>query len=368
MKDRWSAPSHDEPAGSIVGVDWIPLEQAGPSRIEVRRGLAGPRVLLGAREAAIARLFDGRRSLGGIADEALARLELRITVEQLGAFEQRLLAAGILRGRRGVAEAVDPYSGTPSSRLRRFMVLPLLRVNADRWLGSLQSVAPWAFRATSAAVCCVYCLVTAALMTQRTQELSATFAGHSRWMWAASGIAFIALQALLHELGHGAACRAYGVPIREMGLAMTLALPTGWTTPDQDRYSALPRRARIAIILAGPLASLCWAATGWWIWRLAPAGVLGFSGASMLVSLLGTVPTLLPWFRGDAYLLLCEWLGVSSLRPRAFQALRRWLHGKQRGPSQLALASFAIVTIVGWITTATLVLWGAAKLATDRGV
>jgi putative peptide zinc metalloprotease protein len=367
VKDRWSVPSDDEPAASILGVDWIPVERAGRSRMVARRGPAGPRVLLGSREAAIAQLFDGRRSLGNIADEALERLELRITVEQLGAFEQRLLAAGILRGRRDAA-AVDPYSGVPSSRLRRFIVLPLLRVNGDRWLSSLQSVAPWAFRRASAAVCCIYCLVTAALIPQRWVELGATFAGHSRWAWVASGIVFIALQALLHELGHGAACRAYGVPIREMGLALSLALPTGWTTPDQERYSALPRRARIAIILAGPLASLCWAATGWWIWRLAPAGVFGFAGASMLVSLLGTVPTLLPWFRGDAYLLVSEWLGVSSLRPRAFQALRRWLGGKQRGSSQLALLSFAVVTIVGWITTATLVLWGAAKLATDRGV
>ncbi|EME52548.1 hypothetical protein [Amycolatopsis decaplanina] len=140
-------------------------------------------------------------------------------------------------------------------------------------------------------------------------------------------------QTLLHETSHGVLCRYYGVPAREVGVALWLyVLPIGYV--DRSDAVRLQRRwPRIAILLAGPVfdglvlgttATLLLTGTG-------DPGLLGTLLAFQTVMMVMNFNPMLPT---DGQQVLENALGKLNLRSRAMTYV---LHRVLRRPLPSAL-------------------------------
>lgn len=338
------------PVSSISGVETC---QVTGERVRFTRNDSGASVILGAKEAAVAQLFDGERRLDEVLDAARCSLGLGLSPQQLAAFQARLTLCGILRAHGQGSGYLDPYTRAPAGALRRALVIPILRLSGQSLLRIVGKYAPWAVSRTSLGVVVAFvaCSGVAAALSPAAPLGTGAL---PTWLLVAMLLLLVAAQVFVHELGHALACGFYGVAVREMGLALSALLPTGWTLPDQLAYAALPLRPKIAILAAGPLGSLAWASAGWWLWRLAPhASFTSVCGAAMTWSVAGSIPTLLPWFQGDAHALLSELSGVPALRSRAFAFFAASLAGKTTNETHAkTLVAYLALCVVGWLATA----------------
>lgn len=129
-------------------------------------------------------------------------------------------------------------------------------------------------------------------------------------------------EVVLHELAHAAACRAYGVRIREAGIMLwAWFLPLAYVDCT-DIYRLPARRPRIMVALAGPWVDLV-AAGACSAVALATRGEVSGTAFVILLSLvLVLVRNLTPLLPTDGYLALEAATGELNLRHRAWAALR----------------------------------------------
>lgn len=338
----------EEPPVSMRGVEAC---QVTGGRVRFTRSDSGATVILGAKEAAVAQLFDGERRSNDVLHAARCSLGLGLSPQQLATFEARLTRCGILRARDDVY--LDPYTRAPAGALRRALVIPIVRLSGHSVLRLVTQSVAWIATPASLGVVTAFVAGSGACVA-----LSGKFplgaSAFPVWLVALICFVLVAAQAFVHELAHALACQFYEIPVREIGLALSALLPTGWTLPDQMAYAALPLRPRVVILAAGPLGSLAWASAGWWLWRLAPqASVASVCGAAMTWSVAGSLPTLLPWLRGDAHALLSELTGIPALRTRAFAFFAASLANKSTNETRKkTLVGYCALSVVGWSATA----------------
>lgn len=340
------------------------VDGAGPDgRHRIVDPQSGQRWAIGATELAVLRQFDGVSTYGEILHVLQERARKPFPLEKLRTFEAKLLANGLLEsGEPGRVR--DPFTGFHFGWLHRLIVIKLLAGNPQRALDAILLAAPWlTSRACIAAALLFTVAVLGAVCTRLPVlwgELPAALASWGVvWLYAVA-----VSSALFHEGGHALACRRYGVTVREMGVAIYFLLPFAWTRPDQDAWSGLPLRARLTTIFAGPFGSLLFAALGGLAWLLdANGGFLSLLGVYALISgMIGVIPTMLPIFNGDGYLLITELFGLPNLRRRAFEHLRVTFTDPRRAaraaPRQrLLYLSVSVGTIAGWIAVTLFVLW-----------
>lgn len=134
---------------------------------------------------------------------------------------------------------------------------------------------------------------------------------------------------ILHELGHGVACKHYGGLVPRIGLMFYVASFIFYC----DTTAALnfpDKRQRILVSLGGPIVSC--AVLGLALWT---AGLCAGSGgmwesvfvAFSLLSAVSLAMTFNPFLKMDAYYMLVDHTGVTNLRARSFKFLERKLLG-----------------------------------------
>lgn len=321
----------------------------GCGRFEVHDPASGRAWALGATELRLARRFDGVNTYRDIA----AGLDRPVSPEKLRAFETTLLNVGVL-------ERAAPRSSR-LAWIRWLDKCDVGSVDPTRVLDRVHRAAAWLFRPPAMAVATILSLVVLAGLVPRFDEfLGAVLEAVRGW-----GVLYLyltcAASVVFHEGGHALACRAYGVPVRRIGIGLRSLLVFAWTEPDRHAWSRLPRRLRMVTIAAGPLGSLVSAAFGAGCW-LAPAPA-PVRTAGVLLVLAGTVcvlPTLLPIYDGDMYLLITDLAGLPGLRSRSMYELRRLrgADGPVRGrldPARLGYLAFALVTTVGRVAVGAVV-------------
>lgn len=331
-----------------------PLE-AG--RFTVHRPDTRARWSLGGAELRVARMFDGERTYAAIGAELRRSDRRAASVASLRSFEERLIALGLLDA--------GPRP-TPAARMwRRVVSLDRIDLGSYDPTPLLDAVSRRAPRAVlfGAAVCTAAGLGALGLLLTRLGPFLHGVPGTLRG-WGLPGLyAVCAFSSVFHEGGHAVACRAYGVPVRQVGLGLRTLVVFAWTTPDERRWDGLRRSRQLVTIAAGPLGSLLFAGIGAALWLAplgAPADALG-----TLVVLAGTVcllPTLSPSFDGDAYLILTGVCGRPNLRSRSYAHVRSLLSGMGRAETPRArirwpYLAFAVTTVAGRLATAVLVGW-----------
>jgi putative peptide zinc metalloprotease protein len=131
------------------------------------------------------------------------------------------------------------------------------------------------------------------------------------------GLVFTGVK-IIHELGHGLACRRFGGEVRETGLMVMFLAPFPYIDTTSS-WAMRERSKRILVAAAGMLFELFVAALAVMVW--AHAGHAGSKGLAYNVIFVASVTTVLfngnPLLRYDAYYMLSDWLRVPNLMQRS---------------------------------------------------
>ena len=123
---------------------------------------------------------------------------------------------------------------------------------------------------------------------------------------------------LWHELGHGYACRHYGVSVPNAGLMLMFGTPLAFV--DATGSWSLPlRRQRQVINLAGIYFEMMIAIVAAFVWAFSDnAAVQSMAHFTLLISSVTTIAfNFNPLMKYDGYFVLADLLGIPNLRGRA---------------------------------------------------
>jgi putative peptide zinc metalloprotease protein len=164
-------------------------------------------------------------------------------------------------------------------------------------------------------------------------------------------LGLLTLGALVHELGHAAACAYGGAQPGVIGFGVYLVFPAFFTNvSDSER---LVRAGRIRTDLGGLYLNV------WCLLALGGAYLGTGQGVFLLAALLMHVEMLqqlIPAVRFDGYFVLSDLAGVPDLFARMRPALRSLLPGRPMDPRLTELRPAARRIVVGWVLLVTPVL------------
>ena len=215
--------------------------------------------------------------------------------------------------------------------------------NLDSWLGKLASRCNFLFSQQAVGVWLALATLTACALALDFERLwtqvgwlgwssfnAGRFEDFLSWFLQPSTggmfcVVFFATR-IVHELGHGIACKRFGVRCPDIGVLFVLGTPCIYC--DVSESWRLPRaRDRAAIAAAGVYAELVVATIAAWFWLVTVEGV--WNSLALQVVVCCSLSTLLinanPLMRFDGYFVLADWLGEANLRGRADQLASDWL-------------------------------------------
>lgn len=325
-------------------------------------------------EYTLLEMLDGQISL----DELQYRFEARFAPQRITRQELHQLVGMLHRSSLLLSDAPDQgrqllQRRRDRSRRARWAALGnvlSIRIpvcDPDGFLGWLHARVGWVFSPLS--VACSVALVAAALLLVAThfesfqQKLPGfhEFFAAGNWIWLAVALA---LTKLLHEFGHGLACKRFGGQCHEMGLMILVLTPCLYCNVT-DSWMLRSKWRRAAIGAAGMYVELVLAAVCTFVWWFSAPGLLHY--LCLNVMFVGSVSTLLfnvnPLLRYDGYYILSDLVEVPNLRQKAGALLRRktsaWILGMDTPPDpflpqrrQWLLAVYAIAAaLYRWVIT-----------------
>ena len=150
--------------------------------------------------------------------------------------------------------------------------------------------------------------------------------------------------AVVHELGHAAACRYGGAVPGRIGVGVYIVYPA-YFTEVTDSYR-LGRMGRVRTDLGGLYFN------AWTVLALG-AGYLASGSPLLLLTTVmlqvQMVQQLIPAVRFDGYYVLADLAGVPDLFNRVGPVLRSLLPGRPADPRVLELRTYARRTVVAWV-------------------
>jgi putative peptide zinc metalloprotease protein len=149
------------------------------------------------------------------------------------------------------------------------------------------------------------------------------FFGPSNWIWLGLTMAVVKV---LHEFGHGLACKRYGGECHEMGLMLLVFTPCLYCNVS-DSWMLPNKWKRVMIGAAGMYVELTLAAVATFLWWFSEPGLLNHLCLSVMF--ICSVSTLLfngnPLLRFDGYYILMDILEIPNLRQKATEVMNRFL-------------------------------------------
>ncbi len=293
-------------------------------------------------EYAILQMLDGQTSL----DEIKRRFEAefppqKITLDELQNF------VGMLH-RSGLVIADVPGQGLQlaqrrSKRRRRelfsslgnILCLRFKGIDPERILNWLYPKVRWCFSPWWLAICCLLAVGALLLVSVQFEEFRSRlpafhdFFNFYNALWLA---ATLAVTKVLHEFGHGLACKHFGGECHEMGVMILVLTPCLYCNVS-DSWMLPGKWHRMAIGAAGICVELTLAAICTFIWWFTEPGLINYM--CLNVMFVCSVSTVLfnanPLLRYDGYYVLADLLEIPNLRQKASTILGRklahWLLG-----------------------------------------
>ena len=168
---------------------------------------------------------------------------------------------------------------------------------------------------------------------------------------------------LVHEGAHGLTLQHFGRKPGYFGLAFSPWAGIFCYVEIGEVWRLSSRRQRVAVSLAGPLASLLVGSVGTLVWEFLPLDAMLSSWAAVLIAagILTAIYNLFPFFRTDGYFALSDWLRLPNLDRKAqrflMQILSRPFRHQQETEhlsigQQVFLVGYSILAllIMLWIT------------------
>jgi putative peptide zinc metalloprotease protein len=262
------------------------------------------------------------------------------------------------------------------------LAIRLPGINPRRMLDWLDPLGRLLFSRASVAAALVLAVAAALLVLVQFETFRARLPDFQSIV-AASNLPWLAFALaatkILHEFGHGLACRRTGGDCHEIGVMLLVFTPCLYCNVS-DSWMLPNKWQRIAIAAAGIYVELILASVCTFLWWFSQPGLFNsLCLNTMLVCSIGTV--LLngnPLLRYDGYYILSDLVEVPNLRAQATSAvsryLARWLGialaDDRMNPSrgQAWLAFYAVASTVYRLMIVTAVLWALAVAARPYGL
>jgi putative peptide zinc metalloprotease protein len=159
------------------------------------------------------------------------------------------------------------------------------------------------------------------------------------------------LVVVVHEAAHGMAMASYGRAVRRAGIKVVAVFPYSFVDTSESWFE--PRRRRIAVAAAGPVADLCCGGAFALICLVLPAGTardIFFQLA--FAAYVGAFFNLNPFLDRDGYHIIVDVLRAPGLRARARAQLTRRLSGYGEATDDRALTRYAAAGVAWSIAAA----------------
>ncbi len=341
-------------------------------------------------EYALLEMLDGRHSLADVQRQFERRFAPhRISPEQLQAFFGMLHREGLILA-DGPRQADELLARAASSRRRAFwqaisnpLAMRFRGLDPTRLLNWLYDDFRWLFSpgyvalvALLALAALLLCAVQFETLVARLPDFRGFFNVHNLLALAA----VLVVVKVLHELGHGLACRHFGGHCHELGFMLLVFTPCLYCNVS-DAWLMESKWRRIAISAAGMYVELILASLATFGWWFSQPGLL--NSLCLDVMFVCSVSTVMfngnPLLRYDGYFILTDLIEVPNLREQSTAVVRQWLAGwfagvrvaaermlPERGRGWLA-GYWAASTAYRWFVTI-LILWVLHRTLEPHGL
>lgn len=327
-------------------------------------------------EYAVLQMLDGTASLRDIRRQFEQQFApQRLSLAQVQSFLGMLHSSGlIISDSPGQANHLLERS-LKEQRRRRFgawsnvLAIRFRGFDPHRVLTALESETRFLFAPWCVTLCFGLMLAAGLLAALRFDTLVARLP-HFHEFLSATNLVWLAVTLgvtkVLHELGHGIACRHYGGECHEMGLMLLVFTPCLYCNVS-DAWMLPRRRHRIIISAAGVYVELLLASVCLFLWWFSVPGP--FNAACLNVVIVCSVSTALfngnPLLRYDGYYILSDLVEIPNLRQQAAalvrNALSLWFCDTELSNRRL-LPEKRRTFLVTWFIASTLyrfvVVWG----------
>jgi putative peptide zinc metalloprotease protein len=136
----------------------------------------------------------------------------------------------------------------------------------------------------------------------------------------------IGLTKLVHEFGHGVACRRFGCQCHSIGVAFLVFSPTMYCDAT-DSWMLSNKWKRMAIAAAGMYVEVILSAFAIFCWSLLQPGLL--ENLCLNIFFVSTFSTVIfnanPLIKFDGYYILSDWMEIPNLREKAKTTVQDWI-------------------------------------------
>ena len=287
-------------------------------------------------EFAILQMLDGKTSL----DDIQRRFENQFKPQKISVRELHQLVGMLYRSALVVSDAAGQGEQllTRDSENRRrkrwaslsnILSVRLKGCDPDRLLTWLDRRLGWFFSLPAFVACLVLAVSAGLLVTVQFDVFQARlpgfheFFGAGNWFW----LAFVlGLTKVVHEFGHGLACKRFGGECHEMGVMFLVLTPCLYCNVS-DSWMLPSKWQRAAIGAAGMYVEIVLASLCTFVWWFTHPGMLNY--LCLNVMFVSSVSTILfnanPLLRYDGYYILSDLSEIPNLRQKANTILRRKL-------------------------------------------
>ena len=199
----------------------------------------------------------------------------------------------------------------------------------DRLLTWLVRYTGWFFTWPAAVVVMIIGILSVGIVVTQFETLINRLPGlqeffaAENWIWLALVVVFTKV---LHELGHGLACKRMGGQCHEMGIMFLVLMPCLYCNVS-DTWMIANKWSRAFIAAAGMYVELVVAAIATLVWWFSQPGLVNQLSFNIIV--VSSISTLLfngnPLLRYDGYYILSDILEIPNLRQKSSSILQRWM-------------------------------------------
>ncbi len=288
------------------------------------------------QEYALLEMLDGQSSLDSVRDKFERRFApQRISTRQLHQLLGLLHNSGLLladaagQGEQLAARDATRQRHLLLGKLGNLLAIRFRGFDPDPWLTRLNRCCGWLFSASAVALALGLMLAALLLVGAEFEVFRSRLPAFQEFFAAQNWLALaatLAVTKILHEFGHGLACKRFGGECHEMGLMLLVFTPCLYCNVT-DSWMILSKWRRAAIGAAGMYVELILASLATLVWWYSRPGLV--NGVCLNVMFVCSVSTLLfnanPLMRYDGYYILADLLEIPNLRQKATTLLTRKL-------------------------------------------
>jgi len=345
---------------------------------------------LGDEEHFVWSLLTGRVTLAALCRDFAARFAPRqLSLEEAQRFVGQLIQQGLVVGDVVGSSSAMSKRRDSQQRWQRFssltnvLAIRFRGVDPDRWLSRLLPWCGWIFSSASALTGGLVILSALLLWLTHFTEFAHRWPEEvAQWtvtdLWSLAVV--LAGVKVLHELGHGLACKRFGGEVHELGVMLLVFTPCLYCNVS-DAWLLPSRWRRIVISAAGMWVEAVLASVAAWLWWMSEPG--WFHGLCLQVVFICGLSTLVfnlnPLLRYDGYFILSDLWDVPNLGQQSWTELRRTAWTSLTGetlPSRpgvtsrmrLGLWLYGLASVAYRLLVLTVILWAVYRWLEPQGL